>query len=346
MQNLSTDLDRLIAYSRVLGTKPQMIQAAGGNTSVKSDGVMWIKASGRWLSDVDDKSSFLSMDLSRILVALENPEATDADMRACVCNESVAVRPSVEVPMHAAIPYRFVVHSHCVDVIAILIQQDAEQRLKKCLEGLDWAFVPYVKPGVPLSRVVSKAAQTGTQIFFLANHGLIVAGNTLEEIDSVTQRVLRRLAKNTVATMPVPKAPQLALKGSGFSWAKDPISHQIAHDETWINILSKGSFTPDILVFLGPALPVLELQDTVLEDLAQLAKSPLPFNCAVIVRGVGVALRDDAYVGSEALLRCARDVLSVLPEDSDIAYFSEKEQFELLNWDSEKYRQALNEQSA
>ena len=98
MQNLSTDLDRLIAYSRVLGTKPQMIQAAGGNTSVKSDGVMWIKASGRWLSDVDDKSSFLSMDLSRILVALENPEATDADMRACVCNESVAVRPSVEVP--------------------------------------------------------------------------------------------------------------------------------------------------------------------------------------------------------------------------------------------------------
>jgi hypothetical protein len=45
-------------------------------------------------------------------------------------------------------------------------------------------------------------------------------------------------------------------------------------------------------------------------------------------------------------LRCARDVLSVSPEDCDIAYFSEKEQFELLNWDSEKYRQALNEQSA
>ena len=63
MQNLSTDLDRLIAYSRILGTKPQMIQAAGGNTSVKSGGVMWIKASGRWLSDVEDKSSFLSVDL-------------------------------------------------------------------------------------------------------------------------------------------------------------------------------------------------------------------------------------------------------------------------------------------
>ena len=54
-----------------------------------------------------------------------------------------------------------------------------------------------------------------------------------------------------------------------------------------------------------------------------------------------MALRDDAYLGSEALLRCARDVLSVLPEDSDIAYFSEKEQFELLNWDSEKIPPSL-----
>ncbi len=130
MQNLSTDLDRLIAYSRVLGTKPQMIQAAGGNTSLISDGVMWIKASGRWLSDVDDKSSFCVYGFEPDTRRIRNPEATDADMRACVCNESVAVRASVEVAMHAAFPYRFVVHSHCVDVIAILIQQDAEQRLK------------------------------------------------------------------------------------------------------------------------------------------------------------------------------------------------------------------------
>ena len=234
MQNLSTDLDRLIAYSRVLGTKPQMIQAAGGNTSVKSDGVMWIKASGCWLSDVKDKSSFLSMDLSQILAALENPEATDADMRACVCCETVALRPSVEVPMHAAIPYRFVVHSHCVDVIAILIQKDAEQRLKKCLEGLDWAFVPYVKPGVPLSRVVSKAAQMGTQIFFLANHGLIVAGNTLEEaqvqcLSEIFERAVKRqILEQELALPDVPEAvlakyPQIAEGVKGLEEQGYPI---------------------------------------------------------------------------------------------------------------------------
>jgi len=344
MPHLSNDLDRLIAYSRVLGASPQMIQAAGGNTSVKADGVMWIKASGRWLSDVADASGFVAIDVDRTLDALSNPDATDADMRACVCDETAEARPSVEVPMHAAIPYRFVVHSHCVDVIAIAIQKDAETRLTKHLDGLDWAFVPYVKPGVPLSRHVNEAAQTGVKIFILANHGLIVAADTLEEIDSITQNVLRRLRPVTVADMTTPAPPQMDLRGSGYSWAKDPLSHQIAHNETWRNILSKGSFAPDLLVFIGPALPVLEPHDTVLDELTQLAKSPLPLNGAVIMRGVGVALRDDAFLGSEALLRCARDVLSVLPENSDIAYFKENEQFALLNWDAEKYRQALNKQ--
>jgi len=344
MPNLLKDLDRLIAYSRVIGATPHMIQAAGGNTSVKSDGVMWIKASGRWLSDIVDRNGFLAMDVDRTLAVLAKPEATDADMRACVCDESAAARPSVEVPMHAAIPYRFVVHSHCIDVIAIAIQRDAEKRLNKHLNGLDWAFVPYVKPGVPLSRCVSKAAQTGVKIFVLANHGLIVAADTLEEIDSITHEVLRRLDAKTAADIPAAKTPQMDLEGSGFSWAKDSMSHQIALDETWSSILTKGSFAPDLLVFLGPALPVLEPDDTMQDELARLSKSPLPLSGAVIIRGVGVVLRDDAFLGSEALLRSARDVLAVLPKDSEIAFFSENEQFELLNWDAEKYRQALNVQ--
>ena len=78
MPNLPKDLDRLIAYSRVLGATPKMIQAAGGNTSVKSDGVMWIKASGRWLSEIEDESSFLAMDVDQILLSLAKPDATDA----------------------------------------------------------------------------------------------------------------------------------------------------------------------------------------------------------------------------------------------------------------------------
>jgi rhamnose utilization protein RhaD (predicted bifunctional aldolase and dehydrogenase) len=37
--------------SAALGADPLRTQGAGGNTSIKRDGVMWIKASGTWLAD-------------------------------------------------------------------------------------------------------------------------------------------------------------------------------------------------------------------------------------------------------------------------------------------------------
>ena len=43
------ELDRLRKLSARVGSDPLLVQAAGGNTSLKDKGVMWIKASGTWL---------------------------------------------------------------------------------------------------------------------------------------------------------------------------------------------------------------------------------------------------------------------------------------------------------
>jgi rhamnose utilization protein RhaD (predicted bifunctional aldolase and dehydrogenase) len=47
-----TCLQELIAVSRAVGANPQYVQAAGGNTSVKSPGgrTMAIKAGWNWMS--------------------------------------------------------------------------------------------------------------------------------------------------------------------------------------------------------------------------------------------------------------------------------------------------------
>lgn len=79
----SADLDTLVTYSRKLGETPSMIQAAGGNTSVKADGTMWIKASGRWLGEINDPSGFVEMDVDRILALLDDP-ALDRCRYACL----------------------------------------------------------------------------------------------------------------------------------------------------------------------------------------------------------------------------------------------------------------------
>jgi len=48
----NTDEYRLfLKYSKEIGMDPSMVQAAGGNTSLKQGNTMWVKASGKWLLD-------------------------------------------------------------------------------------------------------------------------------------------------------------------------------------------------------------------------------------------------------------------------------------------------------
>lgn len=56
--------------SAKVGSDPLLVQAAGGNTSIKDEGVMWIKASGTWLRDADAKDIFVPLDFARLSAAL------------------------------------------------------------------------------------------------------------------------------------------------------------------------------------------------------------------------------------------------------------------------------------
>src|SRR5947207_2266807 len=46
-----TEFDALIALSADVGSNIDLVQGAGGNTSLKEGNDLWIKASGAWLAD-------------------------------------------------------------------------------------------------------------------------------------------------------------------------------------------------------------------------------------------------------------------------------------------------------
>ena len=64
------DLAALARVSAELGSNRLLVQAAGGNTSIKADGVLWVKASGRWLAKALDEPIFAALDLPRLMRAL------------------------------------------------------------------------------------------------------------------------------------------------------------------------------------------------------------------------------------------------------------------------------------
>jgi rhamnose utilization protein RhaD (predicted bifunctional aldolase and dehydrogenase) len=50
-----------------MGSDPMLVQASDGNTSIKFDGILWIKASGKWLAHaIQERGSSLRHGVLRL----------------------------------------------------------------------------------------------------------------------------------------------------------------------------------------------------------------------------------------------------------------------------------------
>lgn len=310
------DLSALARVSAELGSNRLLVQAAGGNTSLKDDGVLWVKASGRWLSKALDEPVFVPVDLPRLMSALaaNDPacETCDAFVRHDL--SPPGLRPSVETTLHAGLPQRFVLHVHCVETISHAILVDGAERLAALLDGLNWRWVPYIRPGLPLFRTITP----GADIYVLQNHGLVVAADTLEAAVDLIGTVGRRLARPIHA----PNGARRRVERAGYHFADAP-----ALAEHSVRLAAAGAYYPDHLVFLGSGAATFE---------NAVGSPPV-----ILAPGCPPLVRDDLGPAPIAMAGCLADVAVRLAPDDRPRYFTAQQEYELTHWDAEVYRQSL-----
>lgn len=307
------------ALSARLGQDPLQVQGPGGNTSIKNDRIMWIKASGTELANAERDMIFVPVNRTAAR-AEAREEAGDGSCKTTVLDPAETLRPSIETTFHAALDYAVVAHTHSVATIAHAITAEGSALLADKLDGLIYAVVPYAKPGLPLTRQILSRAKPDTQVFILQNHGLICCGPTVDAVSALVSDVEARLSISVVADT---SAPPRGSPPDGFTWASES---WLALDPVAAKRAQTGTYYPDHVVFLGPALP------------AQDHDGAPP---AIMIEGSGIALRDDATPSQRAMLRCLSDVLSRIPSDWTLSPIGTDAEAELLHWDAEKYRQAL-----
>src|ERR1700728_4087306 len=61
------DIDSLLRCSARIGRDLLLIQASSGNTSLKVNGTLWIKASGKWLANAGQQELLVPVSLSECL---------------------------------------------------------------------------------------------------------------------------------------------------------------------------------------------------------------------------------------------------------------------------------------
>ncbi|QOZ32312.1 class II aldolase/adducin family protein [Bradyrhizobium sp. CCBAU 53421] len=332
-------LDELRRMSARVGRNILLVQGAGGNSSVKDGDVLWVKASGTWLADAEDKDIFVPVALSAARAAL-----TQGDERVpLVPNAGTTLRASIETSLHALMPHRIVLHVHSVNTIAWAVRTDARNEFARRLDGLAWRYLDYHHPGLPLARAVSEAiAQDAVDVLILGNHGLVVGAASCDAAEALVAEVEKRLA---LEPRHAPAADHDALRsiytGTNYRLPRDPRGHGIATDRYSRAIATSGSLYPDHVVFLGPGLPVLEHREKVSVVVAQAAADGLPPPVALLVPGLGSLIREDASDGAEVMLTCLALVTCRLPLTARVNYLTAENEHALLNWDAERYRQQL-----
>ena len=188
----------LRTYSaRLLGADPALVLHGGGNTSVKAQAqtslgetvdVLHIKGSGWDLATIEPPGH-PAVRLGAMGRLLERETMTDEQMvneLRLALLDAGAPTPSVETLLHAALPAKFIDHTHADALLAIVDQEDARERCES-LFGDSLLFIPYVMPGFGLARACKLAwddavrAGRSPTVMVLERHGIFTFGETAKE---------------------------------------------------------------------------------------------------------------------------------------------------------------------
>lgn len=201
-------IDQLVALSRLYGSDPAFVLAGGGNTSVKVGNRLFVKGSGHALATIT-ADGFVELDRAALQSLLDSTLDADRAAREEQFKQAVLAarvhpergqRPSVEALLHELIPRTFVVHTHCTLANKFTCCRDGERLADEVL-GNDLLWIPEIDPGFLLAQELRKRLaafkrKTGRdcpRAVLMQNHGLVVAGNTPEEVRQHTDWLIDKL---------------------------------------------------------------------------------------------------------------------------------------------------------
>jgi rhamnose utilization protein RhaD (predicted bifunctional aldolase and dehydrogenase) len=198
-------------------------------------------------------------------------EAALADLMAAREQGEETKRPSVETLMHGFFPQAYVVHTHPSLANGITCARDGEAWVSRLFPDRA-VWIGIVNPGYTLAHTIRTAVLAFRErvgkypsVVFLENHGIVIAGESVAEIDATTRDVCTRIrtaVRRYPDFSPCMADGSLAAKisgriaelgGEGSSTVLFETNTEImgfVRDVAHFEPLS-SSFTPDHIVYCG-----------------------------------------------------------------------------------------------
>jgi rhamnose utilization protein RhaD (predicted bifunctional aldolase and dehydrogenase) len=315
-----------------VGRNPLLTQASTGNISMKLEGALWIKASGKWMADAAGGKILIPLDLAGVCASVrQNLDPAELNPNA-----------SIETAMHVTLPHRVVLHVHSVNTIAWAVREDAAAQMEGRLDGLRWQWIPYVASGLPLAREIERAlsARADTDVLVLGNHGLVLGGADCQAAADLLAEVERRLAIPARQAHPADYALLAELAGdSGWELPDDDAIHALATDPVSREILEGGFLYPCQAMFSDAGTPELfhAVHAPDVTDPADYSGRPF-----AIIKGRGVVLNRAMTQAEIAMLSGLAQVVQRIGSAAPLRYLTEAEVAAGSSTAAYRYRELAN----
>lgn len=251
-------MKNLVDFSRHYGSDVSLVAAGGGNTSMKENGVLYVKGSGSALATIDAEN-FVALDMNKLLAIPGNiyPD-TDAEREAAFLKDIMDARlpgeeekrPSVETLLHALFPHKYVLHLHPSMVNGLTCSKQGQKAANRLFPDAVW--VDECRPGYTLAMILAGAINEKVNTVLLQNHGVFFAADTPAELDILLKNMMKTLQEEID-------------KNYDASLDKEPALER--------------PFSPDHIVYcgIGPELPDNDNARLLWEDAKKIAKYTASF---------------------------------------------------------------------
>ncbi len=198
---MKEELSNLAKLSQTIGARLDYVQGGGGNISAKiKNDLMAIKASGYELKNVTENDGFAFVDHfeinKKISYFIQEKNGDDVNFSAAVKSSAKEIkpyktlRPSMETGFHSLLNYKYVIHSHSVYVLTIICAREGKKIAAEIFPDALW--IDYENPGWQVTQAIAKKIKS-EKIIFLQNHGLIVAGEDVDEVLELHEKVNEKI---------------------------------------------------------------------------------------------------------------------------------------------------------
>ena len=345
------EIKNLIKLSKYAGMREDIIQAGGGNTSVKiNDETMFIKSSGYQLSEMEENVGYSKVNYKKIVDYFKSHlEIKRSDEKELLENTLIqGKRPSIETFLHS-ITEKYTLHTHPLLINVFTSRKNGMKELKSMFPNS--LIIDYQTPGIFLAKEFfdkfSKLENPQkANIVFLKNHGLIVSGKNMDEVIELHESILETLENKLKVNMQ-------AYRNSTFLFKKleDCIENNIVYlceNRRIKNFIENNSikdvnycFSPDSLIYCNKKILLLNKNDDMLEVVKNHNLKYGNFNVAYFENELYIIAPNVKKAKEiESVLSFNLQVLK-LNKNDEMDFLTEEEQNFLLNWDSEKYRKNL-----